>query len=62
MNCAGRWRNVDRVDVLPFHRLGAPKYERLGLPFALADTPPPTAATVATVRRQFDTATEAIVT
>ena len=34
--------NVERVDVLPFHRLGAAKYARLGLPFALADTPTPT--------------------
>jgi pyruvate formate lyase activating enzyme len=33
--------NVERVDVLPFHRLGAPKYERLGLRFPLADVEPP---------------------
>ena len=34
--------NVSRVDVLPFHKLGASKYEALGERFALADTPSPT--------------------
>ena len=34
--------NVERVDVLPFHKLGAPKYAALGIPFPLADTPTPT--------------------
>ncbi|MCO5991555.1 pyruvate formate-lyase-activating protein [Actinoallomurus spadix] len=33
--------NVEYVDVLPFHRLGAAKYESLGLPFPLAGTRPP---------------------
>ena len=33
--------NVERVDVLPFHRLGAAKYAELGLRFPLADTQPP---------------------
>jgi len=33
--------NVEHVDVLPFHRLGAAKYERLGIAFPLAGTPPP---------------------
>lgn len=34
--------NVERVEVLPFHQLGKFKWERLGLDYALADTPPPT--------------------
>jgi pyruvate formate lyase activating enzyme len=29
---------VERVEVLPFHRLGAPKYAAFGPPFSLADT------------------------
>ncbi|MFG3590837.1 pyruvate formate-lyase-activating protein [Streptomyces sp. NPDC047990] len=33
--------NVDRVDVLPFHKLGAAKYEALGIPFPLRDNPVP---------------------
>jgi pyruvate formate lyase activating enzyme len=44
---------VERVEVLPFHRLGAPKYAALGLPFPLADTPPPETATIERVRDQF---------
>ncbi|GGM77197.1 pyruvate formate-lyase-activating enzyme [Dactylosporangium sucinum] len=48
--------NVERVDVLPFHRLGAPKYERLGIPFPLRDTPPPAADVVDRVRSQFHAA------
>jgi len=44
---------VERVEVLPFHRLGAPKYAALGLPFPLAGTPPPGVATIERVRGQF---------
>lgn len=46
-------RTVERVEVLPFHRLGAPKYAALGLPFPLADTLPPGDATLERVRAQF---------
>ncbi|WP_411152523.1 pyruvate formate-lyase-activating protein [Streptomyces sp. A30] len=45
--------NVDRVDVLPFHKLGAQKYEALGIPFALRDTPTPDRDLTERVRRQF---------
>jgi pyruvate formate lyase activating enzyme len=45
--------NVERVDVLPYHRLGRPKYEALGLPFPLAGTQPPAVATIERVRGQF---------
>ncbi|MFI1411942.1 pyruvate formate-lyase-activating protein [Streptomyces sp. NPDC020707] len=45
--------NVDRVDVLPFHRLGAAKYEALRIPFPLKDTPVPDAALTERVRGQF---------
>ncbi|MFF5232986.1 pyruvate formate-lyase-activating protein [Dactylosporangium sp. NPDC000521] len=48
--------NVERVDVLPFHRLGAAKYDRLGIPFALRDTPPPDAALLTRVRDTFTAA------
>ena len=33
--------NVERVDVLPFHQLGKFKYEKLGIPYALEKTEPP---------------------
>ncbi|MBB5801171.1 pyruvate formate lyase activating enzyme [Saccharothrix ecbatanensis] len=45
--------SVDRVDVLPFHKMGTPKYEAIGLPFALADTPIPDSELVEHVRGQF---------
>jgi pyruvate-formate lyase-activating enzyme len=45
--------SVERVEVLPFHRLGAQKYTALGLPFPLTDTEPPDAALQSRVRRQF---------
>jgi len=44
---------VERVEVLPFHRLGAHKWAELGLTFPLADTPPPDDALVERVRGQF---------
>ncbi|MGW0497671.1 pyruvate formate-lyase-activating protein [Streptomyces sp. NPDC003007] len=44
---------VERVDVLPFHKLGAGKYEALGIPFPLRDNPVPDAALVDRVRGQF---------
>jgi pyruvate formate lyase activating enzyme len=33
--------NVERVEVLPFHQLGRFKYERLRIPYQLADAVPP---------------------
>ncbi|MFJ9442420.1 pyruvate formate lyase family protein [Kitasatospora sp. NPDC101235] len=45
--------NVTRVDVLPFHKLGAPKWLALGLDFPLADTPVPTPEQTAEARSVF---------
>ncbi|WP_347404349.1 pyruvate formate-lyase-activating protein [Micromonospora sp. WMMD961] len=45
--------SVQRVDVLPFHRLGAHKYAELGLTFPLADAEPPDPELLARVRGQF---------
>ncbi len=47
--------NVERVDVLPFHQLGRSKYDRLGIPFPLADTPTPAPDQVAAARAVFAT-------
>ena len=44
---------VERVEVLPFHRLGEPKYAALGVPFPLAGTPGPGPALIERVRSQF---------
>lgn len=45
--------NVERVDVLPFHKLGAAKYAGLGLPFPLAATPAPSERQVREARECF---------
>ncbi|MCZ4102147.1 MULTISPECIES: pyruvate formate-lyase-activating protein [Streptomyces] len=45
--------NVECVDVLPFHKLGAAKYEALDIPFPLRDTPTPSPDLVDRVRGQF---------
>jgi pyruvate formate lyase activating enzyme len=45
--------NVERVDVLPFHRLGAAKYGELGMRFPLAHVDPPGEDLVARVVGQF---------
>jgi pyruvate formate lyase activating enzyme len=37
---------VERVEVLPFHQMGTHKWQELGLPYALADTPTPTPAAI----------------
>lgn len=44
---------VQRVEVLPFHQMGADKWAQLGLDYPLADTPVPTAAMVVAAREQF---------
>jgi pyruvate formate lyase activating enzyme len=44
---------VQRVDVLPFHKLGASKYTALGVPFPLRDTPVPSPELVERVLGQF---------
>ena len=42
--------NVRRVEVLPYHALGAHKWQALGLPYTLADARPPTDAEIARAR------------
>ncbi|MGW2830526.1 pyruvate formate-lyase-activating protein [Streptomyces sp. NPDC001286] len=46
--------NVTRVDVLPFHKLGEAKWQALGRPFVLHDTPAPTAEQTAAARSIFE--------
>ncbi|WP_406405586.1 pyruvate formate-lyase-activating protein [Streptomyces sp. NBC_00879] len=45
--------NVERVEVLPFHKLGVHKYDALGIPVPLRDTPVPGLALIERVREQF---------
>jgi pyruvate formate lyase activating enzyme len=44
---------VERVEVLPFHQLGASKWAELGMEYKLADTPVPTGEQVAKARQLF---------
>ena len=39
--------NVRRVDVLPYHTMAIPKYEKLGIEYTLAGVEPPTAEGIA---------------
>ncbi|MGJ6969753.1 pyruvate formate-lyase-activating protein [Streptosporangium sp. G11] len=45
--------NVEHVDVLPYHRMAAEKYQRLGLAFPLAGVLPPGQALLERVHAQF---------
>ena len=38
------------IELLPYHRIGADKYRRLGLPYKLPDTPQPAATDLAPFR------------
>lgn len=44
---------VERVEILPFHQMGRFKWERLGLDYKLAETPPPSPAEIARAIDQF---------
>jgi pyruvate formate lyase activating enzyme len=47
------WPTVERVEVLPFHQMGASKWEKLGVPYTLAETRAPDYALQERVRAQF---------
>lgn len=44
------------VTLLPFHRLAAPKYEKMGMKWKYADMPAPTSEAVSAIEKQFETA------
>lgn len=46
--------NVERVEILPFHKLGEDKWERLGRKYRLKDTPAPDDALIERVREQLE--------
>jgi len=47
------FRCVRKVELLPFHQLGAHKWAALGIPYPLADVPVPTAEAIAAATRLF---------
>ncbi|APT87478.1 MULTISPECIES: pyruvate formate-lyase-activating protein [Corynebacterium] len=53
-NIVARWRdNVERVEVLPFHNMGADKWHELGIDYKLEDCKPPRPEDVDAVREVF---------
>jgi pyruvate formate-lyase 1-activating enzyme len=51
---AARWADsIDRVEVLPFHNMGADKWNALGMDYQLADVTPPDESATETVREVF---------
>lgn len=50
--CAGL-ESLERVEILRFHQMGKAKYEKLGIPYPLAHTEPPTPELTERVREQF---------
>lgn len=50
---AAKMPNIERVDILPFHKMGEYKWQELGLEYQLSDTPEPTAAQVEFAKQIF---------
>jgi pyruvate formate lyase activating enzyme len=46
-----QWRNVEKVEILPYHTLGVFKWEKLGLSYPLDGVEPPTEQEVARAER-----------
>lgn len=44
-------QNVEKIEVLPYHAMGAYKWKELGLAYTLENTPPPTAERVQNAER-----------
>ncbi|MBK7003176.1 MAG: pyruvate formate lyase-activating protein [Rhodoferax sp.] len=45
--------NIEKVEILPFHKMGEYKWERMGGDYALRDTLPPTSEQIETVAQAF---------
>jgi len=48
-----QYKNVERVDILPFHQMGLHKWEQLGKDYKLKDVQPPTQESVRKVENIF---------
>lgn len=46
-----RWPNVVGLDLLPYHTMGVPKYQALGMPYRLDGVPPMDASRMPALRR-----------
>jgi pyruvate formate lyase activating enzyme len=45
--------NVERVEILPIHKMGEMKWKMLGYKYELSDTPPPSPELIEKVREIF---------
>tara|TARA_B110000037_G_C17102422_1_gene498558 strand:- start:481 stop:1041 length:561 start_codon:yes stop_codon:yes gene_type:complete len=45
--------NVERLEILPFHKMGEAKYKELGLDYKLTDTPSPSSKEIVAARALF---------
>lgn len=48
-----QYKNIGRVDILPFHQMGQHKWEQLGLEYKLRDTPSPSSDDIKKVESIF---------
>lgn len=46
-------KNVERVEILPFHQMGRDKWHKLGVEYPLENVEPPTPELAERVRGQF---------
>jgi pyruvate formate lyase activating enzyme len=46
--------NVERVEILPFHKMGEDKWKELGRKYQLSDTPTPDEALIERVKKQLE--------
>lgn len=47
----GTLRTVDKIELLPYHRMGVYKWQQLGIPYELEDVPEPTAREIERAQR-----------
>ena len=50
---AAETKNIERVEILRFHQMGRDKWHKLGIPYELEKTEPPSAELAERVREQF---------
>lgn len=56
-----RLKNVERIEIIPFHKMGEYKWQQLGYDYQLSSTPTPTPECIQAIRAQFQQVTPALV-
>ncbi len=46
--------NVEKIEILPFHKMGEQKWHHLGLPYTLSETPSPSPEHISNVKSIFE--------